>query len=740
MRPLRSEMRTMHPNAPLACETPRHHRLSFLLVPLLAFTLCSACASVPSAFSTKYPDNVEDDLAGLIQRLHAAPPRSEATIGVGVTAAPERIYGYDLAARRVLWQTPAKPQFAPLLAGDTVVTQEDKRIVGRDLKSGDKRFSLDAGDLTLNGADGDDANVVLVLTSGMGTYARSRVLLMQGGQTAWSRDLAAPGGVPALIGNVVLVPWANQYLSALTLAEGNEFARLRVRDGVIAQARVDHGNVFAGSQHGVAQLTNAIVSGSLTTGPFFPAPKEDLPGRPSFMRDAYAHHSLPTPESAQNRIRLSWLPEPAGDHALGMSSNHLYLVFYRFVFALDAKTLALHWVYAHDHDLVGARAQPKGLIVADTEGEVRFLAATSGKSLWFEKNGLPSVDVELPGEGAAIGSADDTSQPDATAVRLQLMAAAQDPDARLVPMRMLAIDLLAKMDDGEATANLLGLCEDERTTAPIRKAACSALKDRKSGTDYIIRALQRHASYLDDTSPPPVGALAKAAATQHEKRAVPELVAHLQDPSTPPQTLAPLVTALADLGDPSAVAPLADFLLLYHADPVDEHLTRALEAIPDALVKLQGAAAHETLERVVGDPLGAGTIRERARRALTQLDDQAKAAEKNEEAEKLAAVQAKAKAAEPAKIKTLMPTHITVEIVKQVLLPVRGKLQNCVQNAKPETFQARVVLVIEDGQLLMVSVLPESLQTCIEPLIRSQKFPMTQISKRERLSYTVKRY
>jgi hypothetical protein len=55
-------------------------------------------------------------------------------------------------------------------------------------------------------------------------------------------------------------------------------------------------------------------------------------------------------------------------------------------------------------------------------------------------------------------------------------------------------------------------------------------------------------------------------------------------------------------------------------------------------------------------------------------------------------------------------------------------------------FQARVVLVVEDGQTLMVSVLPEQLQSCIEPLVRSQTFPVTQTSQRERVSYTIKRF
>src|SRR4051812_28509831 len=78
------------------------------------------CAGTQAAFSTKYPDNVEEDLALLVQRLQAAPPRSDTAIGVGVTPAPKKLYAYDVAARRVLWQVPAEPRFAPLLAGDTV--------------------------------------------------------------------------------------------------------------------------------------------------------------------------------------------------------------------------------------------------------------------------------------------------------------------------------------------------------------------------------------------------------------------------------------------------------------------------------------------------------------------------------------------------------------------------------------------------------------------------------------------
>ena len=141
------------------------------------------------------------------------------------------------------------------------------------------------------------------------------------------------------------------------------------------------------------------------------------------------------------------------------------------------------------------------------------------------------------------------------------------------------------------------------------------------------------------------------------------------------------------------------------------------------------------------DRMSAGSVRERARRALVTLDDQEKAKEKSEETEKLAAdkaaaaeqVEAEKPKAEP------IPARITVDIVKQVLTPARAELQECIKSAKPELFQARLVLVVEDGELLLLSVVPDSLQSCIEPIVRKQKFPRTQSSKRESISYTIKR-
>jgi len=694
------------------------------------------CGAGGGAFATRYPDNVESTLQQLIGRAAAGARRTVPAVAAGVTA-EGKLYAYDLAAKRVLWQVPAHPRFAPLLAGDTVVIQEGERVVGLEIKTGAPRFQFDASDMHLVGADGVGADAVITLSSGQGTYARSRVVLMRGAARAWTHVLASPVGVPALAGDVVLVPWNNQYLSGLDAGSGEELARLRVREGVISHAFVSGGHVYVGSQHGIALLSQELLAGNLgagpRTGPHYQPPPDDLPGRPPFLRDAYDAAPLPAPESAQSRVRMSWQSVLGANRALSMAADNLYLVFYRFVFALDPKDFTVRWLHTHEVDLVGARAQADGIVLADARGALSYLAASSGSPLWREQNGPASVNLELPADQNAIGGAPVVAITPVD-LRAQLAAAAQDPDSRLVPVRLLAVQLLAKLTDPAATADLLALCEDERTTVGIRKAACNALRERKVGNDYVLRALERHGSFLAATAAPPVGALAKAASTQKETRAAPLLVSHLRDPNTPTQGLPELVQALGELGDAAAATPLSEFLLLYHADPVDEHVARALERVPDALYRLQGANARGVLTQVADDPLAADAARAAAQKVLAALDEQ----EKTGAAAPEPTVAAPEEAAKPEAPKN--PAHITVDIIRQVLLPVHDPLQACIRDAKPDVFQARIVLVVEDGQVLMVSVLPEQLQRCIEPLVRSQAFPLTQLSQRDRVTYILKRF
>jgi hypothetical protein len=260
------------------------------------------------------------------------------------------------------------------------------------------------------------------------------------------------------------------------------------------------------------------------------------------------------------------------------------------------------------------------------------------------------------------------------------------------------------------------------------------------GADHIIAALERHASFLAGTTAPPVGALARAAASQKVTGAVPLLIAHLRDPQTRSRDLPALVAALRELSGPAAAEPLADFLRLYHADPIDEHVVRALELIPETLVHLGGPVARPVVASVMNDELGAQSVREKARAALETIDAleaaaKADEAQQQQEQQAEAATPSATEGAGPA-----MPSYLSSDVVAKALLPVRDELQGCLTNRPQPIFQARVVLVVEDGKVLMASVLPAELQACIEPLIRAQTFPETKTAKKEQITYTLKRH
>lgn len=698
-------------------------------------SLASACAGTPVAFAPKYPDNDDQQIALLVQRLGRAPAREVGSIAVGVTSAPQKLYAFDLTAQRVLWQQPVAASSAPVLAGDAVVLQSGEYVLGYDLRNGERRFEIERGTKVLKGADGEGANVVVALGEGLGTFAKSEVVLVHGGSVSWRRPVEGLVGVPAIAGDSVLVPWSNQFMSAIDTESGHEYARVRVRDGVISHALRVGSEVVVGSRHGITRVGPSVGSGTLRGAGAFALPQKDLPGRPLLLRDVYVESSPPTADSAVHRISLAWQAAALDNVRTGLQDDTVYLVFYRFVFGLDPKDFGVRWVYVHDTDLVGASAQVHGLAIADDGGHFAMLGATSGEVTWKAQTGLLSTVAVIP-QGNTVADPGTVLTPEALAG--SLLASAQDTDARLVPARLLAVEKIASLPQAEATSNLIELCDNTRIAAPVRERACVALKQRNVGAEHLLYALQRHAAFLEGTTSPPVGALAKAAASIKEKRAVGPLIAHLSDPGTRSSDLAAIVSSLQELGDPSAAEPLGAFLRLYHADPLDEHVVRALELVPAALVALSGPVAQPVLEAVTFDELGANSVRLKAKAELDLLLAQQAAAQKSDEArqaEQDQTVQQEA-APEPEKF---APTHLTSDLVSQALLPVRDQLVACLVNASTPLFQARVLIAIEEGAVKMVSTLPAEIQTCVEPLVKAQTFPRTKMPKLERVTHTLKR-
>ena len=714
-------------------KSTRHPRF---LLPclLLAASACGGGTAASGAFSATFPDNRSEDVASVLARLASAPSAESPAIAVGLTSTPS-LFAYDIASGHELWTSPVgAPVSAPRLAGELVLLHESTGIVARGLRDGRTRFTIPDSAMHLVGADGEGPVSVFVLSTGAGVGARSEVVVAQGGSVSWRRSYEQALGAPAVAGGLVFLPWATQNLSVLDARTGDELARLRSTDAVVSEARRFAGHVYYGRSG--FYLLDAQAAGGSRESTHFASPRVgDLPGDPSLDADPY--RPAPPATSAVHKIRLAWRPSTSGT-GVGVQDALAYFVFYRLVFALEADGGALRWVSSLPADGLDSVASEGGLWVATADGQLRFLDAADGRERPARETGHASVAMALPHD---LGAPDGAAQGEALPLAEQLLAAAQNTDARLVPARSLAVARLAAMSDGAATESLLSLCDDRRLPPPVRAAACEGLAARSNGAEFVLTALRRHANFLDQTEPPPAGPLGRASANMHLTAAVPLLLGQLREPATPAADLAGLAQALGELGDRSAAEPLLDFVRLYHADAADDPTRNAVAAASQAVARLLGVASVDELTTVAADPLCSPGVAQALRDVITSLTENPAEATDAPSADANPTDDANANAnAEDATPAPQLPVQVTDAMVTRVLAPVEAQLRACLSADSTHPPSARLMLVLEgDGAVRMVSTTPGSLQSCIEPLVRAQTFPGNRADSRQQVTHTLRR-
>lgn len=679
-----------------------------------------------AAFGDTFPDNRPADLQAVVARLDAArdAARAEArhqAIALVVRTSPQRLAATDVASGSTLWEAPVELRTVPYLAGSSVVTHEAGFVVVRDLVTGRETSRLEDHALNLVGAAGAGEDGVVVLSTGGGVGAFSRFVGLHAGRPTFARAMQQAMGAPAVAAGLAFLPWGHQNLSVVELASGLETARLRPSEGVVASALASDGGVYFG-QSGVAAF------GTDPSAPAFTIPVR-MPGAPQLLRDAY--QPPPGPNSAQSRVRLVFRPAASGTGA-SLEGDTAYLVFYRLVFALTPDGRSARWVAQLPRDVVGAQVIDDGVLVFDESGGVHVLATSDGRARFHGTVGGPGVVyVTSQASGLRAGAPEGEAQP----LRDQLLAAAQNTDARLVPLRELAVRLLASLPEAEVTANLIAICEERTGQASVRQAACEALGERTVGAEHVVAALERHASHVRGVRPPPVGALARAAVAMGERRVVPMLVAHLRDPETEAADVAPLVRALASFGDASAIEPLADFVRLYHAESPDAGLGEGLAAALTAYRTLAGPTSRELLEEVEADALALEPIRQAARSELAALDAPATTASASDATTAPEGPDMVLTAADDPR-----PAELTAAHVRDALEPRRAELEQCLVTPGRVFQQARVVVVVDpSGRVLLVTTTPREVGACVEPIVRAASYPATQARSRQQLTYEIRR-
>lgn len=663
------------------------------------------------------------------QATHPA-PRQDSRAFVGVTTAPTQLFAWD-PDRGLLWEQPVEAKSAPLIVGDAVVLQEQDGVVVRNLSDGARRVVVsDNGQLV--GADGIGSLLVIAVRY-EGVGPRGSISLVDGSSVRWTAPLTMPVGVPALIDRHVLVPWATQRLSALSVSDGTELARWHFNNTVLGHALVTNGHVLVG-QLGWTRLDERVLQASPDPFAVFTPFRRPLPVQLPLLRDGYL--AVAEPENAQHRLALDWQVVAAPDGTLSTANNMLLWRFYRLLFALSSSADELRWVRTFDHDLVGVAIAPGGSFIADSAGTLRFVG-DNGVTIMRRELGRSLQVLAIRPAGwipAADATTDATEAPTGT-LREQLYAAAAFDDDRLGAARAYAVEHLARDNDASVTAQLIVLCEDRRSPPQLVSAACAGLAERETGGPDVLTALRRRASFLDGTTAPPVGPLARAAIKMKLHAAGPLLAAHAEDPNTPADDLVVLFDALAQLKHRPAAGPIERFVRLHHAEPAGAELIPALQAATRALSTLRVHSAREALEQVAEDGLTAPALRESATAALAQLNapavsSAAQASEANEAAGDTEA---------PAEVITdPRPSALTPEMVFKAMTPVRRSLVQCFAGDPAHPLQARLSMVVDGaGKSEGIFVVPTTLQACVEPLIRTIQFPATRAG-RQRLTHIIR--
>lgn len=710
---------------------------------LILIVLCAGltgCGAKP--FVTTFVEKSRPGAASILESLSEIEPRQERAVVVGVTAEPAELFAWEIQ-KGLLWRRPIKASSAPRVAGPLVVTHEGDEIVARDLDSGEELFSI--GDRArLVGADGYGDTAVIALVTDPEEQSRGIVVGVEEGDIAWEREADFPVGVPLVAEGFVVLPWATNRLSLLDAEDGEELARLRLQDSVSGHAFVDGRSAYVG-QHGFFRVDPRLKSGVREDAVYYSPVARPMPGQPGLLREAY--EPVPPPDHAGHRVDLSWRAGGKGD-TIAIRDDTLYLRFYRFLFALDAESDAIRWIYTGPADLSGVAVQPGGVFLADTEGSLLFLSSL-GHPVWREQMELKPVAAHVrPGSLVPQADAAESSKEQAAKaappklemppLQEQLIAAAELDDLRLAGGRAFAVEHLSRFEGAEMTGRLIRICDDRKAPEPVRLAACDRMAERTRGQQHILEALGRRASFLSETAPPPTGALGRAAAAMKLHAAAPLLVRHLKDADTPAAELPALIEALAALDYSEAAAPLERFLSLHHAEPWEQHLAAGLGAAIEALVALRGKAADTILKRVAADPMTMKGLGELAERALTSLHTRPPAASAAEK-------EAAAKKPTPGgkhpgtAADTSRPHYLSMGVVDRVLRRGEGKLRQCFELDEPGSLYARISMVVHgSGEVERVFVTPTAMQQSVEKALQKVEFPPTQ-SRRQQVVYVLQR-
>ncbi|MEO8878002.1 MAG: hypothetical protein ABI461_20590 [Polyangiaceae bacterium] len=566
-------------------------RLILSTIALLGISACAGGQTRTNLFSTQWSDDQGRSILYLQSKLRGTHPPPGTNIAIGVAGHGNLIIGQPLGAG-ARWTFGHTLDSRPFVTGGLVIGSGGGELFALDAGSGRKIWSRATGGLPVYGAGDDGATTVITLKRSGGVGSTLLAIARDGSivrQVESDRVL----GIPAAMGGYAFVPWDDQYVSVVDINNGDEPARILLREKT-SHAWTVGGALYFG-EVGIFRFDDRIAQASQNKASHLSLAARELPGSPELFNPP-AERQSPI-ASARDRVHLYARPG-SPDAPLRLDDDRFYATYFRFVMGLtEAGHLA--WVHKNPTNVIAGAAGAGSITVCDEAGKVTILGAGHGEL-------LRQLDLGQPLQSCIV-QVDDLTPPAAqkapTTLSADLAGALEDNDAQLVSAQRLFLRELATSSDESATRVLVDLASAPQTPPLLLQDARAAVATRQNGAEYMRAALAKRYDFLKDVlRGPPVGPMAQALANMKDASAAPLLVAHLFDPADSDDDVLQTAKALAVLGGPAQVAPLKEFFSMYHAAAETEPIEAAVVTVGESLLRFGGKDGRALVDRVIADP------------------------------------------------------------------------------------------------------------------------------------------
>ncbi len=568
---------------------------------IAAAIACGGGQTRLNLFSTNWEDDSGASIARVWQRVGRASVPPSVDVVIGIAGHADKMIGLPLAGGSK-WTFAHPLDTRPVVAGSVVVGSGGGEAFALDASSGRVIWRRPTGQIALLGA-GDDGAVTVVAFRDAGGSGSVLLAVTHDGQVVRQVETNMSLGAPAVVDRLAFVPWAGQYVSVVDLLNGDEMARVTLRDET-SRAWTEGGSLWFG---GVAftRFDEHIRDASKGKASRATVNVPVLPGEPKLMRSANA--PVGALADAQDKVRLYARPKGT-DTGIVIEDGRWYGTYFRLAMGFDASTSKLGWVHLNGSDFVGAAAAPGGIVLCDEQGKVTELDAATGATLSEQDLGEPVkacvVNLDAHATNGSPGAAKTFAG--------QLADAVLADDPQLVAIQRVLLRELAGASDESATKALVDLASNPRTSPELMPEARTALAARRNGASFMVAALARHYDFLKDVlRAPPVGPMAQALGAMKDHGAAPLLATHLLDPADSDDDVMQAAAALAVVGGQEELPTMRQFFGMYRATAADDDVAAAVVSVGKALLALDGQPGRARVDAAVKDPMTVDYARER---------------------------------------------------------------------------------------------------------------------------------